>query len=50
MIYIGRWTFISVATAVVLGILFALPNFLSEETRANLPGWLPSTPMSLGFL
>ncbi len=49
MIYIGRWTIISVAVAVALGILFALPNFLSEETRANLPGWMPSTPMSLGL-
>jgi protein-export membrane protein SecD len=49
MIYIGRWTIISVVTAVMLGFLFALPNFLSEETRANMPGWLPSTPLTLGL-
>lgn len=49
MIYIGRWTIITVVTAVFLGILFALPNFLSAEMRASLPGWLPSTPMSLGL-
>ena len=33
----------------MLGFLFALPNFLSEETRANMPGWLPSTPLTLGL-
>ncbi len=49
MIYVGRWTMISVVTAVMLGFLFALPNFLSEETRANMPGWLPSTPLTLGL-
>jgi protein-export membrane protein SecD len=49
MIYVGRWTIITVALAVTLGILFALPNFLSEQTRANLPGWMPSSPMSLGL-
>ncbi len=49
MIYVGRGTIISVITAVMLGFLFALPNFLSEETRANLPGWMPSTPLTLGL-
>jgi protein-export membrane protein SecD len=49
MIYIGRWTIITVVVAVALGILFAMPNFLSEQARANLPGWLPSTPLSLGL-
>jgi len=49
MIYIGRWTFISVAATMLFGILFALPNFLSEQTRASLPAWLPKTPMALGL-
>jgi len=49
MIYIGRWTIISVSIAVLLGFLFALPNFLSQETRASLPGWMPSRPLTLGL-
>jgi len=49
MIYIGRWTKISVAIALIAGFLFALPNFLSEQQRASLPSWLPATPMNLGL-
>jgi SecD/SecF fusion protein len=49
MIYIGRWTFIAVVLTMVFGVLFALPNFLSEQTRASMPAWLPTTPMALGL-
>lgn len=49
MIYIGRWTKLSVAIALILGVLFALPNFLNEAQRASLPSWMPSTPMNLGL-
>jgi SecD/SecF fusion protein len=49
MIYIGRWTRIFVSLALILGVLFALPNVLTEEQRASLPSWMPSTPMNLGL-
>ncbi|MEM8770560.1 MAG: protein translocase subunit SecD [Pseudomonadota bacterium] len=34
---------------VVLGLLFAVPNFLSDETRAGLPGFVPKSTISLGL-
>ena len=33
----------------LLGILFAAPNFLSEEQRDKLPSWLPSSNVNLGL-
>ncbi len=49
MIYVGRWTLITVVVAMIFGILFAAPNFIPEQTRASLPAWFPKTPMSLGL-
>ena len=34
---------------VILGILFAIPNFLSEETRNSLPGFIPKSTINLGL-
>lgn len=34
---------------VILGLLFAIPNFLSEETRNSLPGFLPKSTINLGL-
>ena len=36
-----------VVIVTLAGFLFAAPNVLNEETRAQLPGWL--TPMQLGL-
>ena len=33
----------------VLGILFTVPSFVSKETLANWPGWLPKQTMVLGL-
>ena len=38
-----------VALLVLLGALFALPNFLPPETRAGLPGFMPKGTISLGL-
>jgi protein-export membrane protein SecD len=38
-----------VALLVLLGALFALPNLLSPEARANLPGFMPKGTISLGL-
>ena len=49
MIYIGRWQTLTVLTILFLGLLFAVPNFLPERTRAAIPGWLPSSTINLGL-
>ena len=41
-------------TAAILGVvllaaLFAVPNFLDEETRESLPGFVPSSTINLGL-
>ena len=49
MIYVGRWQTISVILILLLGALFAAPNFIPEAARNAMPGWLPkSTVRSLG--
>ena len=34
---------------VLLGVIFSIPNFLNEETRASLPGFLPKGTINLGL-
>ncbi|MGB3500025.1 MAG: protein translocase subunit SecDF [Mesorhizobium sp.] len=34
---------------VALGVLFSMPNLLSQATLDSLPGWVPSRPMTLGL-
>ena len=33
----------------IVGILFAVPNFLPKDVTENLPGWLPKQTMVLGL-
>ncbi len=49
MLHVSRWRLLAVIVASVLAILFALPNVLSEQMRANLPGFLPNKPVNLGL-
>lgn len=48
MIRIARWKMISTVAVCALGIVFALPNVVSESTRLNLPNWLQKT-INLGL-
>ncbi|MGB6119625.1 MAG: protein translocase subunit SecDF [Mesorhizobium sp.] len=34
---------------VALGVIFSMPNLLSQATLDSLPGWAPSKPMTLGL-
>lgn len=34
---------------VLIGLLFAIPNFLAEETRESLPGFVPKSTINLGL-
>src|ERR1700753_3950015 len=47
--YFSRWRIISVVVAIVLGMLVALPNMLSRDTLAKLPGWVPTRQVNLGL-
>lgn len=49
MVYIAKWKVILVVVVCALGVVFALPNFLSHKTAASLPDWLPHKQISLGL-
>src|SRR5680860_683165 len=49
MLYFTRWKALAIIGAVVLGILMALPNALPPEVRDDIPGFLPSGPVTLGL-
>src|ERR1700760_3125195 len=47
--YFSRWRIITVIAAIVLGMLVALPNVVSRDTLAKLPGWVPTRQVNLGL-
>lgn len=49
MLHFERWKIIAILVICFAGFLFALPNFLSKETRESWPGFLPSRAMPLGL-
>ncbi|MDE2184349.1 MAG: protein translocase subunit SecD [Alphaproteobacteria bacterium] len=49
MLQVSAWVRIVVATIIVAGILFAMPNALPDNIRAKLPSWLPTSTVSLGL-
>ena len=49
MLHIPTWSKIVTAFVVLAGILIALPNALSKDMIAKIPGWLPSSTVSLGL-
>ncbi|WP_417457365.1 protein translocase subunit SecD [Kordiimonas sp.] len=49
MLTFPRWKVLMIAAVCLFGVLAALPNFLTEEQRSELPGFLPSKTLSLGL-
>jgi preprotein translocase subunit SecD len=45
----ARWKIILIAVVCTTGLLFAMPNLLSKQQRADLPTWLPNQSMHLGL-
>ena len=43
------WKVWSIALAIAIGFLLALPNFLTAQQAASLPSFLPSKQLSLGL-
>ena len=49
MLHFSRTKIAGIAFALFLGVLFSLPNFLSEKARFSLPDFLPSSTLNLGL-
>jgi len=49
MLNFPRWKVVMILGVVLLGIVTSLPNFLSEEQRKGLPGFMPEQTLSLGL-
>ena len=49
MLQIPTWSKIVTAIVVLAGILIALPNALPKSVIAKMPGWLPTSTVSLGL-
>lgn len=49
MLYFARWKIILTVIVSVMGVLFALPNFMSQSTLSALPNWLPAQQINLGL-
>ncbi|WDI32082.1 protein translocase subunit SecD [Hyphococcus flavus] len=49
MLQFSKYQTAGVVLLMVLAALFAVPNLLSEETRNNLPGFLPKGTINLGL-
>lgn len=49
MLNFPRWKVIMIALVCLYGITTALPNFLPENNRNSLPGFMPSQTLSLGL-
>ena len=49
MLYFSRWKTISIWAVVLLGVLFTIPNMLSQSQPDSLPGWFPKRSLTLGL-
>ena len=49
MLHFSKLKIAGMALVFVAGILFSLPNFLSQQTRQSMPDILPSSALNLGL-
>ena len=49
MVYFAKWKIVLVLAICGLGLVFAAPNFLSQQQAEALPTWLPHKQISLGL-
>lgn len=49
MLHFSRTKIIMIAAVCLFGLVALIPNFLSDESRANIPGFLPNKQLSLGL-
>ena len=49
MLTFERWKITLVLVVALLGIVYAIPNFLARGTAEALPGWIPHKQINLGL-
>ncbi|MFN0220034.1 MAG: protein translocase subunit SecD [Hyphomicrobium sp.] len=49
MLYFSRWKIATIILAIVAGLVFALPNFVSRDTLASWPSFVPKKQLTLGL-
>ncbi|MCF6321800.1 MAG: protein translocase subunit SecD [Rhizobiaceae bacterium] len=49
MLYFSRWKSTLILLSVLAGMMFALPNFVSQQTLNKLPSWIPTKQVNLGL-
>ena len=49
MVYFAKWTTWLTLAILAAGIIFALPNLLTQEQAEALPSWVPHNRISLGL-
>ena len=49
MLEFPRWKVITIALATLIGVLLAVPNFLTDEQIAGLPDFMPKSQVTLGL-
>ncbi|ANK81215.1 MAG: protein-export membrane protein SecD [Rhizobiales bacterium NRL2] len=49
MLHFEKWKIAVIALVCLLGLVFTIPNFLSEDTRSEIPDWLPNQSINLGL-
>jgi preprotein translocase subunit SecD len=49
MVYFSRWKVALVLLVCLLGLSFAMPNFINSQNIESLPDWLPNKQVSLGL-
>jgi len=49
MLHFPKWKIFLIVGSCLLFVLFAIPSFLSPQTRDSLPNWLPKQAVSLGL-
>ncbi len=49
MLQFSKYQTAGIIGLIIVGLLFALPNLLSDETRNSLPGFVPKSTVNLGL-
>ncbi len=49
MLYFSRWKTLSIWTVVLIGVLFTVPNLLTQPQLDSIPGWFPKRSLTLGL-
>jgi preprotein translocase subunit SecD len=49
MLNLPRWKLFTVIAALILGLMFSLPNVLPQSARDGLPGFMPKQGLNLGL-